>query len=236
MNKIHFELIDSTNAYLKKNYQSLENLTFVSANIQTQGKGRLDRKWDSNENNLLFSILLKDPKYFEFTNTISIVSAYTILRVLQDYGLNDVSIKWPNDVYVGDKKICGILLEAITHTNIECLIIGVGVNVNQTEFNKDYIHEPTSIKNILNKDIDVDELKNSIYSKFIENLEKLIQGYDFYEDINKYNYLQNKNVYALIDNQKRLVKVKGINKDYTLCVINDETEFNLNSGEISFHI
>lgn len=236
MKRIHFESIDSTNAYLKKNYHSLENLTFVSASVQTQGKGRLDRKWESGDNNLLFSVLLKDQNYFSLPNSISILSAYTVLQVLKDCGVNDLSIKWPNDVYVGDKKICGILLEAISTNVVECLIVGIGINVNQIEFESDYIHEPISIKRILNKDIDLDELKENVYSKLSDNLEKLIQSYDFYEEIVKYNYLENKEVYALIDNSKRLVKVKGINKDYTLRVIADGKQFDLNSGEISFHI
>ena len=236
MKKIHFESIDSTNTYLKNNYEDLENYTFVSANTQTQGKGRNCRKWDSENGNLAFSILLKDTRYFGLTNCESILSAYTVLQVLKEYGINDLSIKWPNDVYVGDKKISGILLEAVSKDNIECLIIGVGINVNQTEFDGSYIHEATSMKKVLNKDIDLNVFKEKIYLKFIDNLDKLINGYDFYEDIIKYDYLQNKDAYALINNQKKLVKVKGINKDYTLCVIDDKSEISLNSGEISFHI
>ena len=236
MNTLHFESIDSTNTYLKNNYQYLDDLTFVSAGNQTQGKGRNNRTWYSENNNLLFSLLIKNDLYFDKTNDISIIAAYSILEVLRECNIEDVGIKWPNDVYVGDKKICGILLEAISKSNIECLIIGVGINVNQLKFDNNYIHEATSMKKVLNKDVDLDALKEKIYLKFIDNLDKLINGYDFYEDIIKYDYLQDKDAYALINNQKKLVKVKGINKDYTLCVIDDESEISLNSGEISFHI
>lgn len=236
MKVIHFESIDSTNTYLKNNYLSLENLTFVSASNQTQGKGRNNRQWIANSNNLLFSILLKDSKYFNITNSISIVSAYTIIQILKEYEINDLSIKWPNDVYVKNSKICGILLESVSKQNLECLVIGVGLNVNQVQFDCEYLVEPTSIKNIIKKDVDIKVLKKKIYEKFIENLNKLKDGYDYYEDIVKYDYLHNKEVYALIDNQKTAVRVKGINKDYTLCVIADGRELNINSGEISFHI
>lgn len=236
MKLIHFESIDSTNTYLKQNYLDLENLTFVSATNQTQGKGRNNRQWLSNNNNLLFSILIKDSKYFDFTNAISIVSAYTIIQILNEYGIKDLSIKWPNDVYVKDNKICGILLESLSKENLECLIIGVGLNVNQIQFDGDYITNPISMKNILDKDIDVDELKNKIYEKFIENLNRLIDGYDYYEDIKEYDYLQSKEAYVLINNDKKLVKVKGIDSDYSLCIIADNQELNINSGEISFHI
>ena len=162
MKQIYFETIDSTSAYLKCHYHNLDDLTFVSAGYQTQGKGRNNRIWYSDNNNLLFSLLLKDDKYFDLTNAISIVSAYSILEVLQSYNINNVSIKWPNDVYVGDKKICGILLEGISSQSIECLIIGVGINVNQNEFDKEYIHAPTSMKAILCKDIDINEIVISV--------------------------------------------------------------------------
>lgn len=236
MKIIHFESIDSTNTYLKNNYQNLENFTFVSANNQSQGRGRNNRKWESNDLNLLFSLLIKESNYFNFINSISIVSAYSVLQVLKEYGLNNLSIKWPNDIYCDGKKICGILLEAISKTDIDCLIIGVGLNVNQKEFAGDYIHEPTSMINQLNREVDIEELKNDIYQKLISNLNSLINNYDYYDEIKEYDYLKNKEVYALINNENKLVKVKGINKDYTLCVLTDEKEINLNSGEISFHI
>ena len=236
MNTLHFESIDSTNTYLKNNYQYLDDLTFVSAGNQTQGKGRNNRTWYSENNNLLFSLLIKNDLYFDKTNDISIIAAYSILEVLRECNIEDVGIKWPNDVYVGDKKICGILLEAISKSNIECLIIGVGINVNQCVFDKEYIHEPTSMKLILNNDVDISKLKEKVYLKLIDNLDKLNNHYDFYQNICKYDYLKNKEVYALINNEKQLVKVKGINKDYTLCVNYNDSEINLNSGEISFHI
>jgi len=236
MKCIHFESIDSTNTYLKNNYESLDNLTFVSADRQTQGRGRNTRIWYSQGNNLYFSILLKDLRFFNLTNSLSIISAYTIIQVLKQYGINDLSIKWPNDVYVNNNKICGILLEAISKEDIECLIIGVGINVNQVEFEGDYINEPISMINILNRKIDIDELKNVVYRKFEDNFNRLLDNYDFYEDIKELDCLKNKEVYALINNVSKKVLVKGINNDYTLKVISEGKEISLNSGEISFHI
>lgn len=234
MKQIHFESLDSTNAYLKDNYETLEDLTFVSCNKQTQGRGRNDRIWQSDDNNLLFSLLIKDKRLFCQNKTISILSAYSVLQVLKEYGINDVSIKWPNDVYVGDKKICGILLQAISKKELDCLIIGIGINVNQKTFNEEY--HATSISCVLGKDIDLSKFKQDIYIKLAEDLDKLLNGYDYYQEIIKYDYLRNKEAYALINNERKLIKVKGINKDYTLCVISNESEYNLNSGEISFHI
>jgi len=236
MKQICFDTIDSTNTYLKNNYQQLDNLTFVSAKYQTNGKGRNSRNWYSDGNDLLFSLLLKDKSYLTYYKQISIVSAYSIIEVLLEYEINNLSIKWPNDVYVADKKICGILLEGISHNELDCLVVGIGLNVNQGIFENDYLTTPTSMKLILNKQIDLEVLKQKVYQKLNDNLVKLINNYNFYQDITKYDYLKDKSAYALINEIKKEIKVVGINEDYSLRVIADGKILNLESGEISFHI
>lgn len=235
MNNLHLESVDSTNAYLKRNYESLDNFFIVSADSQTQGKGRDSRVWDSEEKkNLLFSLLIKDSLYFDQYKAISLISAYSIVESLKEYGINDLAIKWPNDVYVKDEKICGILLEAISKEKMECLIIGVGLNVNQKQFNQ-YQRSATSLTNILNKEIEIDKLKNLVFEKIISNIKKL-NNHNFYQEIQEYDYLMNKEAYAEIHNEKKFVKIIGINPDYSLKVKIDNSEINLQSGEISFHL
>ena len=115
MNKLHLNKIDSTNNYLKQNYKNLEDYTFVSADLQTNGKGRNEREWKSeNGKNLLFSLLLLDKPLFKLYKDISIITAYSIIEALSKIGIKGLSLKWPNDVYVNGKKICGILLESIS--------------------------------------------------------------------------------------------------------------------------
>ena len=136
MNIIPFEEIDSTSAYLKREYRSLPNLSFCVSSFQTNGHGRLDRNWESKKGeNLLFSFLLKKPlPPFEL---VSSYCAYLIIDFLNNLGISNVSYKWPNDVYVGEKKICGILLEGISEgDSLETLVIGIGLNVNQKKKNK----------------------------------------------------------------------------------------------------
>ena len=162
MKQIHFDTIDSTNTYLKNNYQNLDDMTFVSATSQSSGRGRNNRTWLDDGNNLLFSLLIKNDYLMDSYKILSILSAYSIIEVLETYGINNLSIKWPNDVYVDDNKICGILLESVSKEKLECLIIGVGLNVNQDIFEGEFIHQPTSMKNILNINIDIEELKKKI--------------------------------------------------------------------------
>lgn len=237
MNKIHLSSIDSTNHYLKENYEKLDNYTFVSTDEQTNGRGRNSRVWKSeNGKNLLFSLLILDKKLIEDFKEISILSAYSIIQVLEKLGINNLSIKWPNDIYYKDKKICGILLEAVTKSKMECLIVGVGLNVNQKEFNDEYLTIPTSIMNVTNKEIDINQLKEDIYNQLINNLEAKKNNKDFYEEISKYDYLKNKEAYALIENNKTRIKVIGINKDYSLNIEYENKVQDIETGEISFHI
>ena len=237
MKEIFFDEIDSTNTYLKNHYEELEDMTFVSANLQTAGKGRKGRTWLSNKGeNLMFSLLIKDSEMFRHYNSLSVISAYTIIEVLKEYGVDNLSFKWPNDVYVDGKKICGILLEAISREELECLIIGVGINVNQKQFVGDYIREPVSLTNLLNKDIDISEFRKKIYERFIYNIDLLRNGYDFYDDIQQYDYLKDRVVYMNINNEIKQVKVIRVDNDYSLRILDDTGERNIDSGEVSFHV
>ena len=234
MKSIHFETIDSTNTYLKENYKNLDNFTFVDASFQTNGRGRNNRSWKSEKGeNLLFSLLIKDESLIKEFKSLSIVSALSIIHVLN---INNLSIKWPNDIYHKDNKLAGILLEAISTNKIECLIIGIGINVNQKEFLGDYKKEPISLCKILNEEVDIDKLRNKIYKNIEHNFNLIKENHDFYKEITKLDYLKNKEAYAEIDNKTKSIRVLGINKDYSLKVKDDKKILNLNSGEITFHI
>ena len=239
MNKIgsilDFDSIDSTSKYLKENYIALKDFTFVSSLYQTNGKGRMDRSWESNKGeNLLFSLLIKKKALLKLYSSISILSATVILSVLKEYNIDNVMIKWPNDVYIDDKKVCGILLEGIsTSDNLECIVLGIGLNVNQKVF---IDSRATSMSLKLKKDINQKELKEKIYNRFMEELERLEEGKSNYLfTIRLNNYLKNKEVYAIIDNEKVLSKVIDINDDNSIKVESNNKIYNLLSDEITFH-
>ena len=239
MNKIgsilDFDSIDSTSKYLKENYIALKNFTFVSSLYQTNGKGRIDRSRESNKGeNLLFSLLIKKKALLKLYSSISILSATVILSVLKEYNIDNVMIKWPNDVYIDDKKVCGILLESIsTSDNLECIVLGIGLNVNQKEF---IDSRATSMSLKLKKDINQKELKEKIYNRLMEELERLEEGKSNYlSTIRLNNYLKNKEVYAIIDNEKVLSKVIDINDDNSIKVESNNKIYNLLSDEITFH-
>lgn len=237
MKHIHLSNIDSTNAYLKRNYKELDNYTFVSSDSQDKGRGRNNREWKSeNGKNLLFSLLILDQELINQFKELSILTAYSIIKVLEKMNIKGLSIKWPNDIYVNDKKICGILLEAVTTDKTDCLIIGVGLNVNQKEFVGDYLTPPTSLINILVNSIDTNVLQNAIFNELVENFEFLKAGHSYIEEIKAYDYLRGMSAYALIDNIKTPIDIIGIDDDYSLRVNKNNEIINLEAGEISFHI
>lgn len=233
--EIHFETIDSTSKYLKNNFNELPDFTIVSADYQTNGKGRNDRQWISDKNtNLLFSLLIKNHEMMQNYASLSLYSAYLIATYLESIGLNKVSIKWPNDVYVNGKKICGILLEG----NIPSyLIIGVGLNVNQKEILDELlIHQFTSIYLETGKKVNMKELKENIFKSFIDSLYNKSINNEYIEYANEHNYLKNMEVFVEISGKIEKVKVLKINEDNSLKVVCNGLEENLISGEVSFHV
>ena len=240
MNKYyHFEKIDSTSTYLKKNYNNLDDYTFVSASYQTKGHGRNNRKWFGESNkDLMFSILIKDKELTSKYGCLSLASSVVIYEVLKELNIKNVSIKWPNDVFVNNKKIAGVLLEGIScGKGIEALIIGVGVNVNSTRFNRNMINEPTSINLELKKEVLLENIKKEIYKKFLTTFEEIKNNnYSYLKIVRENNYLKNKVVYAQINQIKVPVKVIDINDDNSLKIEKNGELINVYSGEISFHI
>ncbi len=125
-----FDTLDSTNTYVKKHYDVLDNYSVITARVQTAGRGRLERKFISDDGGLYFSLLLKDT-HLQYLANLTQLMALSVCKTLQEMGA-DAFIKWPNDVYADGKKICGMLSEAVADLHgPQALIIGVGVNVLQ---------------------------------------------------------------------------------------------------------
>ena len=226
---IHFDEIDSTNNYLKNSYPLLDNFTIVSADYQSKGKGRNDRIWESNKgSNLMFSILIKDPKLIEISSLLSLYAAVEVSKLLESYHINNVSIKWPNDVLVNDQKICGILLEGQLPNYV---VIGIGLNVNQKQFPSNLRRPATSMANELNKDINLEELKETLFANIVNNFNKLNKD-DYLSYFNNHNYLLNKRVKVDINNQTFIGEVVGTDKNFNLQVLSRDILLHIDSGEI----
>ncbi|MBU1094644.1 MAG: biotin--[acetyl-CoA-carboxylase] ligase [Firmicutes bacterium] len=168
---LEFEELVSTSDFLKENQAYFPHMTIVKANHQTQGRGQFDRKWESKpQENLLFSILLKQmnvSRMFEIKRWV----VSTIISHLQKKNI-EVYFKEPNDLYVDQQKLCGILIETQSSSNIfDYVIIGIGLNVNQTEFDQP---RATSLSILLNQTINISHLFNDLIKTLIEEYEQLL--------------------------------------------------------------
>ena len=144
---IWLERVDSTNDEARRDISEIDNLSVVSALEQTKGRGQRGNRWSSQPGeNLTFSLVVKDFRIK--ANEQSAISQATALSLVDLLSRHEIKarIKWPNDIYAGDEKICGILIEnSLKGSEIDWSIIGIGLNVNQTAFPED-LPNPTSMK------------------------------------------------------------------------------------------
>jgi BirA family biotin operon repressor/biotin-[acetyl-CoA-carboxylase] ligase len=154
MEIIYLEETNSTNVYVQQllsNGKNVEEGTLVWTGFQTAGRGQSLNTWESEKDaNLTFSILLC-PDFLPVTGQflLSQVAALGIVDFLSSFcKLQNLSIKWPNDIYWKDKKICGMLIEnLLSGTSISHAILGIGININQTVFKGD-APNPVSVRQI----------------------------------------------------------------------------------------
>jgi BirA family biotin operon repressor/biotin-[acetyl-CoA-carboxylase] ligase len=157
----YLENLPSTNSYCSSllNKGTLQEGTIIRTNFQTAGRGQTGNIWESEtDKNLLFSIILY-PRTIKAGNQFTISKAISlgICDFLERY-LRDVFIKWPNDIYVNNDKIAGILIESsIIRDEIEHVIAGIGLNVNQEKFTANPPN-PTSLKILSGMNFDLAEL------------------------------------------------------------------------------
>jgi BirA family transcriptional regulator, biotin operon repressor / biotin---[acetyl-CoA-carboxylase] ligase len=175
---ISLDNVDSTNNYLKKLCveKSVDEGTVIMAAYQNAGKGQGKNSWhaEKGENltvSILFNPLIKAIDHFMISEFISL----GIIDTLAFLGIAS-QIKWPNDIYAGDKKIAGILVEnSIMNNTIFQTIVGIGLNVNEEDFPVE-LPNPTSIKLLLNKETDIREILNVLVKNLFERYTIIKEG------------------------------------------------------------
>jgi BirA family biotin operon repressor/biotin-[acetyl-CoA-carboxylase] ligase len=237
---IFLQEVDSTNSFLTdlNRHNKQVNGTVVVANHQNKGKGQRGNSWLSKkEENLTCSVLLYPNIDIKHSFYLNIISSLAVNKTLKDLKLNS-KIKWPNDILINSKKISGILVENILSTSkITQSIIGIGLNVNQTDFG-DELKATSLVLEKINTD------KEDV-------LQKIYQYLDFY-----YNILIQSNFDLLLNlyykellwfneigtfkdtttNQKIIAQIKGIDKDGRLILMDTTTlqQKHFNLKEVKF--
>ena len=165
--KIYLKTIGSTNNHLielAEKEQVAEGLVVVCEE-QLNGKGQRSNSWISEPGkNLTFSLYLTPDLSIQEHFALSKMVSISIIDFLKDFALNELTIKWPNDIYIKDKKVGGILIEnKILGKRVVSSVIGIGLNINQEEFTTDLLN-PTSV---INQTGNTNNLKECLTSLFI---------------------------------------------------------------------
>lgn len=183
------EKIASTNGYLKSLSEGNQDIIACLAEVQTAGKGRLQRQWYSPfAENIYLSLLCPFEKDISELSGLSLVVGLAVCRAIEsaiDISSELLKIKWPNDILLEDKKLAGTLIEIQAESNGFCqVIIGVGINVNMKKADQADIDQTwTSLTNTINTYINRNHLVPEIIDTLIDYLEKFSsQGLEFFQN------------------------------------------------------
>jgi BirA family biotin operon repressor/biotin-[acetyl-CoA-carboxylase] ligase len=166
---LSFPELDSTNEYALKVLSKTRPIegTVIITDFQTAGKGQIGSNWESERGKNLTLTCILYPNFLDLiqqyllTCVASLSVKQTIAAIINH---REIKIKWPNDILVDQKKICGILIQnSVMSGKIQNSLIGIGINVNQSFFSKD-LTRATSIFNELNHKIDLEDIKINLFS------------------------------------------------------------------------
>jgi BirA family transcriptional regulator, biotin operon repressor / biotin---[acetyl-CoA-carboxylase] ligase len=218
-----FDCIDSTNTYLK-HYSVLDpsRIPICLAEQQTQGRGRLQRSWYSPfAANIYFSGRWQFDAEVSKLSSLSLVVSLAIVNMLAHIGLeDDIKIKWPNDIMWKNKKLAGILIEAMIETHhLSHVVIGIGINVNMPDSAALHIEKPwVSLNQIFNKTID----RNLLVALLIEELITIIDQFKsagfahFLNQWRRYDYLKDQQVQLTILSKVHQGQAHGVDEQGSL--------------------
>ena len=238
--RIHKEQTDSTNNDIRA--LALEGApegTVVSADVQTAGKGRRGRNWESSSgSSLLFSLLLRPDMKPDAAPQITLLMAMAVTKAVCGLTGLDAMIKWPNDVVVNGKKICGILTEMqLKGGAIDHIVVGTGINMNQTSFPAELKQSATSL--LLEKGVlpDREELLEKVMEAFGDYYGCFLQSKDLAGHMAEYNerlVSLDKEVKVLDPKGEYTGISKGINEKGELLVeLQDGEVTAIYAGEVS---
>lgn len=229
----YFEEIDSTNTYLK-NLKAIDR-KLVIADFQSAGRGRFNRRWISNKGeNLTFSIGFENFPVSLISKLNFFVPVIISIVIEELYNLN-VEIKWPNDLLINRKKICGILIEnTIDNMDYSKVILGIGINCNQTFFPEEISSYASSLKLIYGKNIVREELLAKLIDAFANNLEKFFtQSGEFYHLYKKKCFAIGKKISVSFNREIFTGTFYDVSENGEMILLMDKEKFVFNSGEIT---
>lgn len=238
-NIIYFPETDSSNTQVKRLAENGgENGMVVVTDKQTAGKGRRGRAWISPSGNCYFSMLLYPDVKVDRASMITLIAAMAVAKAVRDTEGIETMIKWPNDVVVNGKKICGILTESSTDLEyIQYVVVGIGINCNQREFDEEIRNMATSICLENGREVRRARLLASFFECFEEYYDVFLETEDLSRLSDEYNELlinRGRDVKIIEGDKERILKALMINNTGGLIVENEEGDREvIISGEVS---
>ena len=237
---IYYKQLDSTNTELARlAAEGALHGTVVVADAQTAGKGRRGRAWESPAGeNIYMSILLRPDCVPDRAPMLTLVMAYSVAEVLKQQGFWDVQIKWPNDLVLYGKKICGILTEMqLKGSEIDYVVVGVGINVNTSKFPEELKETATSLYLESDRVFDRKTIVESVVDYFDKIYREFIEVQDLSFLRETYNGMLvnvGKEVRVLEPGNEYTAYAQGINSEGELLVRTREgEEKRIYAGEVS---
>lgn len=233
--RIDLNTVDSTNNYAKRLLAKSKPFegTAIFAHYQEKGRGQYGKTWESRKDeNLIFSLILypgflKPDRMFLLNQAISLA----IRDVIATLATANVCIKWPNDIYCGNRKIAGILIEnLISGNDLKHSVVGIGVNVNQTRFSPE-LSNPASLKLISGKMVNIKKLFGKICIQIEQRYLQLKSARDnIREEYIKHLYQKDELKEYQTVREKFSGKIKGVSTSGELLIeVNDKIrQFNTN--------
>ncbi len=238
---VYIDSIDSTNTFAMRNVDSSQlpadvNL-FIIADSQTAGKGRLGRSFESSQGKGIYATLVLRPrkKAYEIS-TITLVVALAVVRAFHKLFNMETKIKWPNDIILNGKKLCGILTEMKNEgQRVKLVAVGFGINVSNEQFPEELKDKATSIYMETGEKPERKKIVAAVVKEFDELYEQYLENEDLSFMVDEYNErLINRNSEIVIEHKgerKNAIQL-GIDKTGVLKVLVDGEEKSIASGEI----
>lgn len=237
MRLVKLDAIDSTNSFLKEliRVETVENFTVILAEEQTNGRGQMGSSWISERGkNIIMSVLvkgfLKDPL---LVFDLNIAFSLAVLSVIKKYQIPDVTVKWPNDIMSGNKKVGGILIENSFKSDGEIQsVVGLGLNVNQQNF--EGLPQASSLSVSSNRQFDKDVLIFEILTQFKKYIDQWSENADAFktEYISSLFKLNQKMMFKKPDEMVFEGSVIGISPSGKLLIQSDFGVFNFDIKEV----
>ncbi|TCT14677.1 BirA family biotin operon repressor/biotin-[acetyl-CoA-carboxylase] ligase [Natranaerovirga pectinivora] len=237
---IVYNQVDSTNKQAKKlAIDGEKHGTVILAEEQLEGKGRRGRLWKSPPNKgIWLSIILRPDLHPSKASMLTLIAGLAVVHTINRYTKNQAFIKWPNDIIINEKKVSGTLTEMSSELDvINYVVVGIGVNVNTTDFDDEIKEIATSLANEEGKSFERALLVKGILESFEKFYDQFMVDKDLSHLINEYedNCINvDKTVRVILDGQEKIGKAIGITKMGELRFVQASgEEMILNSGEVS---